>query len=220
MRHFPRRMARDSVEEARRWAVARAGPERRTAPTGGRGVGLEDSRQRRGEGAAADRGMAAALAGQVGCAGRVLAVLIVAAVVRRRGFDAGRRLRHRAAGGRHHARQRLRRKGERDQQSEKYPERAHTRVWAGAAGPVKARQWAGRSLPTQRPTPAPASVRSSPQKAKSIAASGRGRYSAASRTLPIGARFSYPDLTIPYSSASIGVATSATGRRRKKLNDY
>ncbi len=41
---------------------------------------------------------------------------------------------------------------------------------------------------------------------KSIAASGPSGYSAASRTLPIGARFSYPDLTIPYSSASIGVA--------------
>src|SRR4030066_704488 len=50
---------------------------------------------------------------------------------------------------------------------------------------------------------------------KGIAASSRSRYSAASRIQPIGARLSYPDLTIPYSSASIGVATSATGRRRK-----
>jgi ATP-dependent RNA helicase RhlE len=41
---------------------------------------------------------------------------------------------------------------------------------------------------------------------KCIAALNHRRYSAASRTLPIGARFSYSDLTITYSSASIGVA--------------
>jgi hypothetical protein len=41
---------------------------------------------------------------------------------------------------------------------------------------------------------------------KRIAAPRHSRYSAASRIQPIGARFFDPDLTIPYSSASIGVA--------------
>ena len=148
MRHIPRRMARDSAEGA--WRGGRS-PERvrkdGLLPHGGRGVGLEDGRQGRDEGAGADRSMAAALAGQVGCTARALSRFIVAAVVcsSRRGVDTGRRLRHRAAGCcRHDARQRLRREGKRDQEGEEYPERTHVQVCAGPACPVKASLLDGR----------------------------------------------------------------------------
>lgn len=148
MRHFPRRMARDSVEGA--WRGGRS-PERDRQnglrPHEGRGVGLEDGRQGRNEGAGADRRMTAALAGQVGCTARALSRFIVAAVVcgRRRVIDTGRRFRHRTAGCcRHDASQRLRREGKRDQEGEEYPERTHAQVCAGPVCPVKASLLDGR----------------------------------------------------------------------------